>query len=540
VNNVTSTYAGVMQVSGANNGAAQTATFNGATSISFNSDKSALFIGDAYNQLIRKIYSENIGTPIISFTNDNSNTIEVCQNSDVSIDVSDNFSFYEIYLDNVLTSTTTSSTTTFNFLLSGSHSVEVRGVKPGYTPTISNQLTVEVIPNNTFDLIASPSEDLCVGDSAVLATSDLTQVTWNTGEIGNEITVKNDGDYFVTAILDQCLTKKDTVSINFHPYPIPAVIKSSNGPYYFGDSLYLSVSGGSSYLWSNQITGNQILVKTSGDYSVEVDNGYGCVTTSELTSINFEVRPFVLSISTPNGNFYCAGDSLEIYASESDSISWFLNGLLMEGITSDTLIVKNEGAYTFSYITPLNDTVYSGEKYIYENELPIIDFNHKVTSVNTNYVSVDFTPTNKNGLLYEWDINELLISENINLSYDFTSDGNYTVNLTMSNIEGCSNTISKEIEIILDEPLFVPTGFSPNYDGLNDVVYVRGVSANATINFMIFNEWGQLVFSSTDVNEGWDGSFNGQMANMGNYSYILQVRKYGITKNMDGIITLIQ
>ena len=68
-NNITSTYAGIMGVTGAINGDALSATFNGATSLSFNKEKSSLIVGDAYNQLIRRIYFEELTSPIIRFVN---------------------------------------------------------------------------------------------------------------------------------------------------------------------------------------------------------------------------------------------------------------------------------------------------------------------------------------------------------------------------------------------------------------------------------------------------------------------------------------
>jgi len=540
VNNISSTYAGIMGVTGAIDGDVLTGTFNGATSISFNKEKTSLIVGDAYNQLIRRIYYEDLVSPVISFMNNGNNPIQICENTAVNIEVNGTFSTYEVYLDNNLTNTISTNSTSLNFLPVGSHTVIFKGIKGGYSPTNSNQLTIDVIPNNTFDLLVTPSNDLCEGDSAKIQTSDLSIVTWNTGEIRDEIIVKNDGDYYVTSIEDQCLNKKDTSTINFHPLPEPVILKSSNGPYYIGDSVYLSVSGGNSYLWSTQSTSNQIIVKTSGSYSVEADNGYGCKVTSEIITFNFGERPFQLTISSPNGNYFCVGDSVEIYANQTTDLQWYLDGNMIIGETNDTLVVREPGIYSFSFQTPTNEVLFSDGKQIFENNLPEIDYTYEIINRSTTEISIGFTPSNLEGVLYEWEINDELISENLNLSYDFTQNNINDVSLSISNVEGCRNTVTKEIEIILDEPIFVPTGFTPNFDGLNDIVYVRGVSENATINFMIFNEWGQLVFSSNSVEQGWDGSFNGEMANMGNYTYMLQVTKYNISKTYNGIITLIQ
>ena len=539
-NNITSTFAGIIGVSGGNNGVVQNATFNGATSLSFNKGKTELVVGDAYNQLIRRIFYENILVPTVSFTNYNSDTVQICQNSSVSISVSGNFTSYEVYIDNLLSATLTSSSSSIHFSDFGVHTVYFKGIKAGYYPTSSNELIVEVVQGNTFDLIIGSSNDLCEGDSARIQISDLTVVTWNTGEVSNEIYVSNTGEYYVTAIAGECLSKRDTVRFNFHPYPVPQIIASSDGPYYFGDSIYVSVLGGASYLWSNQSTQNQIIVDTSGVFSVVLDNGYGCTTNSDTLTFVFEERPIILSIAVPNGNVICRGDSLEIIANETSSIQWYFNGEILQGEINDTLIVRNEGNYSFSYTTPFDSTVFSPQKEIFINEVPEFDITEEILNTSITSVKAYFTPSYLDGILYEWYIDSVAVSEGMNLDYAFLSDGIYEISLTISSIEGCENSKAKDVEIILDEPLFVPTGFSPNFDGLNDVVFVRGVSSNATINFMIFNEWGQLVFSTTKIEEGWDGSFNGQEANIGNYSYILQVTKYNITKSIDGIITLIR
>lgn len=113
-------------------------------------------------------------------------------------------------IDNILSNTISSANTSLNFLPAGIHTVIFKGIKGGYTPINSNQLTIEVIPNNTFDLLVTPSSNVCEGDSAIVHTSDLSIVTWNTGEVSNEVIVKSNSERFVTAIQDQCLSKKDT------------------------------------------------------------------------------------------------------------------------------------------------------------------------------------------------------------------------------------------------------------------------------------------------------------------------------------------
>ncbi|OFY87667.1 MAG: hypothetical protein A3F72_13145 [Bacteroidetes bacterium RIFCSPLOWO2_12_FULL_35_15] len=85
----------------------------------------------------------------------------------------------------------------------------------------------------------------------------------------------------------------------------------------------------------------------------------------------------------------------------------------------------------------------------------------------------------------------------------------------------------------------VPTAFSPNGDNNNDVLFVLGTITS--LNFSIYNRWGQEVFHTTDRTKGWDGKFNGQALNSGVFAYQL----FGIMPNGDkverkGNITLVK
>ena len=68
--------------------------------------------------------------------------------------------------------------------------------------------------------------------------------------------------------------------------------------------------------------------------------------------------------------------------------------------------------------------------------------------------------------------------------------------------------------------VFVPTLFSPNGDGVNDVLYVRG-QLNS-LRFEIYDRWGNKLFETTDQTMGWDGTVNGKPVNNGIYAYYLE------------------
>jgi len=88
--------------------------------------------------------------------------------------------------------------------------------------------------------------------------------------------------------------------------------------------------------------------------------------------------------------------------------------------------------------------------------------------------------------------------------------------------------------------LFVPDAFSPNNDGQNDILYVRGDCIN-TMDFLIFDRWGNKVFESENQSIGWDGSYKGQAMNTGTYVWYLKVTlNDGTVVNKKGSVALVR
>lgn len=69
-------------------------------------------------------------------------------------------------------------------------------------------------------------------------------------------------------------------------------------------------------------------------------------------------------------------------------------------------------------------------------------------------------------------------------------------------------SVSNYAEVKPQLSLFVPNAFTPNSDGLNDYFNVSGKGITE-LTMQIFNRWGNLIFETNDLNEGWDGSLNG-------------------------------
>ncbi len=115
----------------------------------------------------------------------------------------------------------------------------------------------------------------------------------------------------------------------------------------------------------------------------------------------------------------------------------------------------------------------------------------------------------------------------------------YTVTNTTAN--GCVNSDEVIVKVRTEIIIIVPTGFSPNGDNQNDVLSLKTYNINTLNTFKIYNRWGQEVYNSTTLEEGWDGSYKGQEAEMGVYVYFLEVTdKEDKVHTYKGNITLIR
>ncbi|MBX7225633.1 MAG: PKD domain-containing protein [Chitinophagales bacterium] len=146
-------------------------------------------------------------------------------------------------------------------------------------------------------------------------------------------------------------------------------------------------------------------------------------------------------------------------------------------------------------------------------------------------------PTNT----FVWNFGDGTTSTNFDETHTYTVAGNYNICLTETETSsGCINTVCTVIQVDDKPVVFVPTAFSPNGDGNNDVFMVLGEEI-ATINLEIFNRWGEKVFSSTEQTIGWDGTFKGKLQNVDTYIYnVSGTTIYGSKFETKGMVVLMQ
>ena len=92
-------------------------------------------------------------------------------------------------------------------------------------------------------------------------------------------------------------------------------------------------------------------------------------------------------------------------------------------------------------------------------------------------------------------------------------------------------------EIIIE----MPNVFTPNNDGTNDYFLPRKIEGISTASIIIYNRWGQKLFESPNIIEGWDGNFNGGPCSSGTYYWIVQYTDInGVESELKGYLSLLR
>jgi len=144
-------------------------------------------------------------------------------------------------------------------------------------------------------------------------------------------------------------------------------------------------------------------------------------------------------------------------------------------------------------------------------------------------------------LIYYWTPNDGSLSDpNINNPIARPLDST-TYTVYGYDAYGCLDTAVVHVNVIHSVSTTIPSAFTPNGDGKNDVFRVAGRRFEKLVDFSVFNRWGEKVYQSADFNTGWDGTFNGVPQSIGVYFYhIIVATSEGANKTYTGTVTLIR
>lgn len=254
----------------------------------------------------------------------------------------------------------------------------------------------------------------------------------------------------------------------------------------------------------------------------------GCFDTIEYTVI---VNPVPIAIF--GDTIACNGTPLNFndfsFIASGAIVDWSWDFNLGEGSSSNqnpTYLFNGAGTYPVTLVVT-SDFGCVGDTTLNVNVLPGPNADFSM-SPNPALVLEDvyFNDQSTNGPIVSWiwDYGDGIGGFLQNDVHAYADGGAYVVTLTVTDSLGCTDTTSKILDIALLPIL--PTAFTPNGDNENDVFFIRG-GPFEFVDFTIYNNWGELIFRSDDAANGWDGTYQGDPAPLGVYTWTYTVRMAG-------------
>ena len=290
----------------------------------------------------------------------------------------------------------------------------------------------------------------------------------------------------------------------------------------------------------------QITFQDTGFYpiSLTVDN-YGC-TFTYVDTLGVYPNPIPLfSIDTNLGcqplliNFY---DSSYLYSSAS--YLWDFGDNSSSTQQNPNHIYSSPGIFDVS-ITVITDSfcvdtvTLKLNNIITVNPKPIANFSVNTTEIYFMNHVIELTDLS-NELYQEFNMGDGTLFLDEHVFYEYNDPGYYDVFQIVTNQFQCSDTSIKTIWIKPDLLVFVPNAFTPNNDGLNDIFSPK-VSGIIDYNLNIFNRWGELIFTSNNMLNGWDGSYQNIACQEEVYTWVLKIKTVDyLTPTYRGHISLIR
>ena len=326
----------------------------------------------------------------------------------------------------------------------GSYSVTV--VDGPCTSAVSNTINVTVNPIPTTPVVTAGSlTTFCDGGSVILTSSTASGNLWSTGETTQSITVTTAGSFTVEHIVLGCTSGPSAaVTVNVNPLPpVPTITASGPTTFCDGESVTLTSSATIGNLWSTGETTQSITVTTSGSYTVEATNGFGCLTES-ITSTDVTVNPIpaVPTITASGATTFCsAGGSVVLTSSAATGNLW------STGETTQSITVTTTGSYTVEQILLGCTSGASASTDVLVNPTPAtptITAGGATTFCDGN--SVVLTSSSATGNV--WSTGETTQSITI------TTSGSYSVTV----IDGpCTSAVSNTINVTVNPIPALPT-----------------------------------------------------------------------------------
>jgi gliding motility-associated-like protein len=394
---------------------------------------------------------------------------------------------------------------------------------------------------------------ICAGSSIILTTSALEDYSyqWNQANDLSNPFIQNPiasplatTQYTVTAKNNWGCASKASVSVSIKPLPVLNA---------FGDTTICSSSdvqlmvtspGNTMFNWQPNINlNNPAIPNPIGSplqttlYKVTVTGNNNCVATD---SVLVQVFPKPVFSINPKESEICKGDSLTLSVSGGDQFQWSPAATVLNPASASTQVFPDVDTRYNVLVTDNKCRVSEMvEAVVYIQPKATISIT-KTNDINCTLGQATLSATG--GVRYQWEpIIGLSTPMNSTTVASPEETMMYYVQATSST--GCISKDSIELIVskVYDEKSYqLPTGFTPNNDGLNDCFGVSKWGYITDLELSIFNRFGERVFFTKDPSNCWDGKYKGSPQDSGTFVYLIKAKGVCGEFTRKGVVVLIR
>lgn len=359
----------------------------------------------------------------------------------------------------------------------------------------------------------------------------------------------NSGTFNVSLMAVTDLGCRDTIQkiVNVYSKPVAqfGFTKTCLGDYTnFSDNSYVIGSNGAINNWEWDMDNNLNTVETTGQNSMTLFSSHGPKTVHLMVTTNHGCKDTAALTVYVNASPIIDFDADKKKGCEKLPVNFINNSSIPTGaITSYSWTLGDKavstdknpshiypaGIYTISLIAT-SDSGCQAKKtvndFIHSYPVPYADFFVNPQTSDVLEPLANFINTTVGNFTHFWwyfgDGSPVDTTNNYPSHMYPDVATNYMSTLIVQNEYGCSDTTQRLVVINPNYVIYVPNAFTPNGDGLNDVFNAKGHYINK-FDMMIFDRWGEQIFSSNDINKGWDGTVKGKIAENSVYVWKIMV-----------------
>lgn len=318
--------------------------------------------------------------------------------------------------------------------------------------------------------------------------------------------------------------------------PVTLTVSSDETTICAGSSATITASGATSYSWAPSAGLNNTITSTviTSPNSTVTYTVFGATNTCyDTATITIPVVSGISVYASASPSSVCKGSSSVLTASGASTYSWLSPGI--SAPTADSVTVTPSVTTTYTVVGSVTSCVDTTTVTVNINPLPAIDAGESQTIAIGSTAGLQAS----GAVSYNWSPSDNLSCTSCS-NPEATPLQTTTYSVTGTDANGCTKVSTVVVSVDENYEIFVPSGFTPNNDGANDILFVRGRGVSE-LKLFVYNRWGEKVFETTSLDSGWDGTKNGQPLNSAVFVYYLKGKFYdGSEFKRKGDISLIR